>query len=136
MFFNLIVVTCVCSGDRIVPPDCLQELTDAANNSANFRTDSVLHMLYMLVQEVEELERAEKTGDQVAVKAGKLGKVGKVKSKKAMVDTQPSPMGRRIQPRIDSAMKMKAEKAEAAKKTKLAKVESLFDFIREKRHAS
>lgn len=78
------------------------------------------------VQEVEEQERAEKSGQQIAVKMGKLGKVGKVKSKKAMVDTQPSPMGRRIQPHIDSAMKMKAEKAVAAKKTRMAKVKSCF----------
>ena len=84
----------------------------------------------MFVQEVEEQEHSEKAGEPVAAKAGKLGKVGKVKSKKAMVDTQPSPMGRRIQPRIDSAMKIKAEKAEAAKKTKLAKVPSLyFDIV-------
>ena len=78
----------------------------------------------MCLQEVEQQERDDAAGDALTVKLGKLGKVGKVKSKKATLDTQPSPMGRRIQPRIDSAMKLKAEKA-AALKTK-AKVRKYF----------
>ena len=80
-------------------------------------------MLY--TQEVEQQERAEAVGESTASKMLKMGKVGKVKSKKAFEDTRPSPMGRRVQPRIDSAMKLRAEKAEAAKKTKAAKVRKL-----------
>ncbi|XP_025107253.1 DNA topoisomerase 2-alpha-like isoform X3 [Pomacea canaliculata] len=74
-----------------------------------------LEQFLLLLDEVEQQEREEAAGE--AVKPGKLGKVGKLKPKKALVDTQPSPIGRRIVPRIDSAMKVKAEK-DAARKFK------------------
>ena len=80
------------------------------------------------VQEVEEQEKAEQSAEGVSAKLGKLGKGGKGKSKKALIETQPSPIGRRVQPRIDSAMKMKAEKADA-KKTKAAKVHFCFTAL-------
>ncbi|KAK7113702.1 DNA topoisomerase 2-alpha-like isoform X1 [Littorina saxatilis] len=81
-----------------------------------------LDQFSIMLDEIEEKERADDKGEPVALKVGKLGKVGKVKSKKAAIDTMPSPMGRRVAPRIDSAMKMKAEKALAAKNTKANKL--------------
>lgn len=68
------------------------------------------------LQEEEEKEKTDASTEPPA-KQGKLGKLGKLKPKKAKIETEPSPMGRRIQPRIDSAMKVKAEK-DAARKIK------------------
>ena len=79
--------------------------------------------LCVSIQEIEEQERLEAAGEPTNMKLGKLGKVGKgMKNRKAMVDTQPSPMGQRVVPRVDSAMKVKVEKAVAAKNKKEMKV--------------
>ena len=60
------------------------------------------------------------------LKPNKLIK-GKARPKKVVQDAMPSPLGRRIVPRVDSAMKVKAEK-EAIKKQKL-KVWVYIDFF-------
>lgn len=61
----------------------------------------------------------EKEGEK-DIKPVKLGKIGKVKPKKAVMDTLPSPMGRRIVPKISSAVKNKAEGARKLFKDKVS----------------
>ena len=56
------------------------------------------------------MERDDVSG---AVKQSKLK--GKARPKKVIEESKPSPLGRRIVPRVDSAIKIKAEK-EAIKK--------------------
>ena len=65
------------------------------------------------IQKVEQQEREDEvTG---ALKPSKVGKGGKARPKKIVEVCKPSPLGRRIVPRVDSAIKVKAEK-EAMKK--------------------
>ncbi|XP_076440250.1 DNA topoisomerase 2-alpha-like isoform X2 [Babylonia areolata] len=97
-----------------------QELLELRKKTTSDLWRDDLEQFMLVLDELEEQERIEGQGEALTLKMGKLGKVGKVKSKKAVVDTMPSPMGRRIEPRIDHATKIKAEKAEAAKKTKAA----------------
>ncbi|XP_059141501.1 DNA topoisomerase 2-alpha-like isoform X2 [Physella acuta] len=64
---------------------------------------------------LQEVEESEKDSGSVDAKPAKLGKLGKLKPKKAILDTMPSPAGRRIVPKISSAHKSKGDK-DAAKK--------------------
>lgn len=50
------------------------------------------------------------------------GKVGKSKVVKVKNETMPTPLGRRVIPRITSTMKVQAVKKEGAKRGKTAKV--------------
>lgn len=75
-----------------------------------------LELFLQTLDEVEQQEKEDQSMESVN-KPGKLGKLAKMKPKKPVIETEPSPMGRRVQPRIDSAMKVKAEK-DAAKKLK------------------
>ena len=61
-------------------------------------------------------------GDATAPKMAKFGKCSKNKPKKALIDTMPSPTARRVLPHIDTAMKLKVEKALLTKKTKAGNV--------------
>lgn len=66
-----------------------------------------------MFQNVETQERED------AIEQPKAGGKMKGKSKQRklpMLETKPSPMGRRVDPRIDSAMKEKAQKTAAAAK--------------------
>lgn len=77
--------------------------------------------LEALLVALEELEHLEKEGEKDIKPVIKLGKIGKVKPKKAVMDTLPSPMGRRIVPKISSAVKNKAEGGRKLFKDKIKK---------------
>ncbi|KAL8576595.1 DNA topoisomerase 2-alpha [Nucella lapillus] len=98
-----------------------EELAELRGKTPTGLWEDDLEQFMIVLDEVEEQEKSDRTGEALTLKMGKLGKVGKVKSKKAVVDTLPSPMGRRVEPYIDHATKLKAEKAEAAKKIRAAK---------------
>ncbi|XP_067685534.1 DNA topoisomerase 2-alpha-like isoform X1 [Haliotis asinina] len=66
---------------------------------------------------VEEQERQDEEVSKNVKPKAKLGKPGKVR-KMPIQETLPSPMGRRVVPRVDSAMKIKATK-DAAKKSRM-----------------
>nr|KAG5713710.1 hypothetical protein BaRGS_024337 [Batillaria attramentaria] len=93
-----------------------EELIQLRKKTPNDLWMDDLEQFLQLLDEVEQQEKEEQSSE-APMKPGKLGKLGKLKPKKTMVETLPSPMGRRIQPRIDSAMKVKAEK-DAARKMK------------------
>ena len=65
---------------------------------------------------MEEQEKRDDRGE-ITVKA-KTAKGRGITKKFAMEATKPSPMGRRVEPRIDAATKQKAERAAAAQKRK------------------
>ncbi|KAL8625295.1 hypothetical protein ACOMHN_030053 [Nucella lapillus] len=89
-----------------------EELQELRKKSPSDMWNDDLDELIIALDEVEQKEREDM---KMAGKPAKQGKVGKLKSKKAIEQIQPSPVGRRIQPRIDSATKMRAEKADARK---------------------
>lgn len=65
------------------------------------------------LQEVEQIERDE----QILAFKKPVKQKGKLIPRKPIEETRPSPMGRRVEPRVDTAMKNKA-KQEAARKVK------------------
>lgn len=81
----------------------------------------LLSYCFIVMQEVERMEKE----NEAAEKPVKLGKLGKHKAKKPAIDALPSPMGRRVVPKISSAVKAKGEK-DAAKKLFRDRVCSFF----------
>ncbi|BFZ22006.1 hypothetical protein BsWGS_25045 [Bradybaena similaris] len=71
-----------------------------------------LDALLVVLEEVERLEKESETAEK-PVKLGKTGKPQKVK--KPLVDSLPSPMGRRVVPKVSSAVKARGEKDAARK---------------------
>ncbi|KAJ8320492.1 hypothetical protein KUTeg_002079 [Tegillarca granosa] len=68
------------------------------------------------LQKLDEVEQTERDDELLAINKPVKQK-GKLKPRKPIEETKPSPMGRRVEPRVDTAMKNKA-KQDAAKKIK------------------
>ena len=85
--------------------------------------DSIINFFFQLDQ-VEEQERADEAASlSTGQKGPKKMKSGAAapKKKKAVgvsTETMPSPVGRRVEPKIDDEMKKRAEKAVLAKEKK------------------
>lgn len=88
--------------------------------------------LEQFLTELDTVEQTERDDDSAGAKP-KLIK-GKARPKKVIEESRPSPLGRRIVPRVDSAIKVKAEK-EAIRKQKLkdkreGKEGNILDFVK------
>ena len=73
----------------------------------------------------QKVEQKEKEDEQGSLKTEKMAKTKGGRVKKLLQEALPSPAGRRVEPRVDSATKVKAEK-EAIKRLK-AKVRFAFN---------
>ncbi|XP_047738579.1 DNA topoisomerase 2-alpha isoform X2 [Hyalella azteca] len=82
---------------------------------AKSESDLWNHDLDVFIEELDKVEAKEREEERVAKEnlASKDKKAGG-KKKKALLEVMPSPMGERIQPRIDAEMRKKAEKSAAA----------------------
>lgn len=90
-----------------------KELTDLRKKSPNDLWRDDLDLFVTELDRVEQQERDDATSGDKKQKAAAKGN----RAKKLLQEAQPSPTGRRVEPRIDSAMKKKAD-AEVLKKMK------------------
>ncbi|XP_050419519.1 DNA topoisomerase 2-alpha [Patella vulgata] len=83
------------------------------------KTPSVLWKedLEIFLTQLNEKEQQERD-DEEAIKKKGASKGGKLKSRTLQLETMPSPHGIRVVPRVDSAIKLKAEKADNKKGSK------------------
>ncbi|KAL5005907.1 hypothetical protein ScPMuIL_017065 [Solemya velum] len=94
-------------------------------------SDMWLDDLENFLTELDRVEQLEKE-DAIVAKPIKTAK-GRMKPAKVQLETKPSPMGRRVEPRIDSAMKLKAMKVAAKSqrmKDKKDGQKDMFDFLK------
>lgn len=84
---------------------------------------SLTKNLLFVAQKVEAVEKEDNAGGTVVSKTVKGRKTGK---KFALEATRPSPMGQRVEPKIDAALRQKAMAAAAAKKPKVCHFRHVF----------
>ncbi|XP_070571021.1 DNA topoisomerase 2-alpha-like isoform X2 [Ptychodera flava] len=102
------------------------ELSELQMKTAN---DLWIEDLDAFTKKLEEVENQEREDEQLPPSMVNLGK-GKMKHRKRVLceETKPSPLGRRVVPRIDDAMKKKAELGKGRGRSKKAlKIEDVGD---------
>lgn len=87
--------------------------------------------LEQFLEELDKVEQQERDDDAVGMPGGptkgKSSKVVAKKVKKALPEVKPTPMSRRVEPKIDSAMKRKAEGPKVKKEKKDG---NILDFVK------
>ncbi|XP_021370186.1 DNA topoisomerase 2-alpha-like isoform X2 [Mizuhopecten yessoensis] len=103
-----------------------KELSDLRHKTKTDLWKDDLEEFLTVLDEVEQQEKDDEVVGITKVTKTKGGSKPRIK-KVAIIETQPSPMGRRVEPQIDSALK-KVTKATNAKVKKLGKEAKMLDF--------